>query len=441
MDVTNLIIILSAILLISLLSGIWVAASLFLVGFIALVINENSNIGLVLATTTWGASATWTLAALPLFIWMGEILFRTKLSEDLFHGLAPWLNKVPGRLLHVNILGCTIFAAVSGSSAATAATIGRMTIPELTKRGYPLKMMIGTLAGSGTLGFLIPPSIILIVYGVSAEVSISRLFIAGVIPGIMLVTLFMGYTVIWSILHKDQIPTNETEIDKQMQQMSFKQKLYATRRLFPVMGLILFVLGSIYAGWATATEAAALGVFGALFLSLVTGNLSLKTFKESLLGATRTSCMITFIIAGAAFLSLAMGFTGIPRMLAENISQMGLSSTELIIVLTFFFMILGFFLDGISMVVLTTSIILPMVEKSGIDLLWFGIYVVLVVEMSQITPPVGFNLFVIQGLTKINILRIAAYALPFFLLLLTAVVLLTVFPQIATWLPTLMTNN
>ncbi len=438
MEVYNLIIVLGAVLLVSLLSGIWVAASLFLVAFIALTLNGNDNIGLVLATTTWGASATWTLAALPLFIWMGEILFRTKLSEDLFHGLAPWLNKVPGRLLHVNILGCTIFAAVSGSSAATAATIGRMTIPELSKRGYPMKMMIGTLAGSGTLGFLIPPSIILIVYGVSAEVSISRLFIAGVLPGVMLVTLFMGYTAVWSMLHSGQIPRED---DDEISKMSLAQKLYATRRLFPVMGLILFVLGSIYAGWATATEAAALGVFGALVLSLVTGNLGLGTFKDSLLGATRTSCMITFIIAGAAFLSLAMGFTGIPRLLAEGISSMGLTPIQLIIVLTLFFMILGFFLDGISMVVLTTSIVLPMVERSGIDLLWFGIYVVLVVEMSQITPPVGFNLFVMQGLTKINILKIAGYALPFFFLLLTAIILLTVFPGIATWLPTLMTKN
>ena len=438
MEIPNLIIILSAILLLSLLSGIWVSASLFLVAFIALVLNDNSNIGLVMATTTWGASATWTLAALPLFIWMGEILFRTKLSEDLFHGLAPWLNKVPGRLLHVNILGCTIFAAVSGSSAATAATIGKMTIPELEKRGYPKKMILGTLAGSGTLGFLIPPSIILIVYGVSAEVSISRLFIAGVLPGAMLVTLFMGYTALWSILNKDKIPSED---DLELASMSFKQKLYATRRLFPVMGLILFVLGSIYAGWATATEAAALGVFGALVLSLITGNLSLNTFKESLLGATKTSCMITFIIAGAAFLSLAMGFTGIPRMLAESISAMGLSPTELIIVLTLFFMVLGFFLDGISMVVLTTSIVLPMVQSSGIDLIWFGIYIVLVVEMSQITPPVGFNLFVIQGLTKINILKIAGYAFPFFFLLLIAIVLLTAFPQIATWLPELMTRK
>ncbi len=435
MDITFLVIVLFSVLFLSLLSGIWVAVTLFLVGFVALNINDNNNIGILFATITWSSTATWTLSALPLFIWMGEILFRTKLSEDLFHGLSPWLNRIPGRLLHVNILGCTIFAAVSGSSAATAATIGRMTLSELEKRKYPLQMIIGTLAGSGTLGFLIPPSIILIVYGVSAEVSISRLFIAGVLPGLMLVVLFMGYTALWSIFNKDKIPQDSSP------SLPLREKLYMTRRLFPILGLILFVLGSIYAGWSTATEAAALGVFGALLLSLLTGNLSFKTFKLSLLGATRTSCMIMFIIAGAAFLSVAMGFTGIPRLLAENISAMDLSPLMLIAILTLFFMVLGCFLDGISIVVLTTSIILPMVERSGIDLLWFGIYVVLVVEMSQITPPVGFNLFVIQGLTKINIMRIAQFAIPFFLLLLFAIVLLTAFPQIATWLPQSMTSR
>jgi len=433
-EIANLVIILCAVLFGALLSGIWVAGTLFLVAFIALTLNGNSNIGLLFATSTWGASATWTLAALPLFIWMGEILFRTRLSEDLFYGLAPWLRKIPGRLLHVNILGCSVFAAVSGSSAATAATIGRMTFPELKKRHYPLQMMIGTLAGSGTLGFLIPPSIILIVYGVSAEVSISRLFIAGIVPGAMLVVLFMGYTAIWAIFNDEKLPKDDTP------DISFLRKLYLTRRLFPVLGLVFFVLGSIYAGWATATEAAALGVFGALFLSLVTGNLNVENFKSSLLGATRTSCMITFIIAGAAFLSLAMGFTGIPRLLAEQISGLDLTPAMLIIALTLFFMVLGCFLDGISIVVLTTSIVLPMIERSNIDLLWFGIYVVLVVEMSQITPPVGFNLFVIQGLTKINILSISLYAMPFFLLLMIAIVLLTAFPELATWLPAKMTQ-
>ncbi len=433
MDTWLLVIVLAVVLFGLLLGGVWVATALFVVGYVALLLNDTGNIGLLLATTTWGTSATWTLTALPLFIWMGEILFRTRLSEDLFHGLTPWLNRIPGRLLHVNVLACSIFAAVSGSSAATAATIGRMTYPELEARRYPRRMMIGTLAGSGTLGFLIPPSIILIVYGVSAEISISRLFIAGVLPGLMLIVLFMGYTALWSLLHRDQLP-EDTET------FGLKEKLYATRRLFPVLGLILFVLGSIYAGWATATEAAALGVFGALVLSLVTGNLTRETFRDSLLGATRTSCMITLIIAGAAFLSLAMGFTGIPRALAESIAAMELSPALLLVALTLFFIILGCFLDGISIVVLTTSVILPMVERSGIDLLWFGIYVVLVVEMSQITPPVGFNLFVIQGLTRINIMTIARDALPFFLLLLLAIVLLSLLPGIATWLPMKMTQ-
>ncbi|MCP4992610.1 MAG: TRAP transporter large permease subunit [Gammaproteobacteria bacterium] len=414
--------------------GLWVAITLFLVALIGLILNDTSNIGMILATTTWGASSSWSLAALPMFIWMGEILFRTRLSEDLFSGLAPWLNHLPGRLLHVNILGCGIFAAVSGSSAATVATVGKMTEPELKRRGYDESMALGTLAGSGTLGLLIPPSIILIVYGVSAEVSIARLFIAGALPGLMLVLLFMGYTIIWAMINHERMPPADPHLP-------FNEKIRSTLRLLPVIGLILFVLGSIYGGLATATEAAVFGVFGALVLSALSGSLSLETFKQSLMGATRTSCMIAFILAGAAFLTIAMGFTGIPRALAEFIATMGLSPLGLIIALTIFFAILGCFLDGISVVVLTTSVVLPMVEQAGIDLLWFGIYLVLVVEMSQITPPVGFNLFVLQGLTGKNILRIAVYALPFFLLLLLAVILVTVFPEIATWLPSQMTRG
>ena len=415
-------------------AGLWVAATLFVVAFIGLLLNGTDNIGIIMATTTWGASSSWTLAALPLFIWMGEILFRTRLSEDLFKGLAPWLNHLPGRLLHVNILGCGIFAAVSGSSAATAATIGRMTAPELKRRGYDDRMALGTLAGSGTLGLLIPPSIILIVYGVSAEVSIARLFIAGALPGLMLVLLFMGYTVLWAMLHKESMPAADPHV-------SFREKVRASMGLFPVIGLILFVLGSIYGGLATAIEAAVFGVFGALVLSLLSGSLSRETFMASLMGATRTSCMIAFILAGAAFLTVAMGFTGIPRALAEYIATLGLSPLGLIVVLTIFFALLGCFLDGISVVVLTTSVVLPMVELAGIDLLWFGIYLVLVVEMSQITPPVGFNLFVLQSLTGKNILQIARYALPFFLLLMLAVVLVTAFPGIVTWLPEQMTRG
>ncbi|MDJ0623063.1 MAG: TRAP transporter large permease subunit [Desulfocapsaceae bacterium] len=412
-------------------SGIWVAFSLMSVGMLGMVLFTEAPLGDVLATTVWGASNSWSLAALPLFIWMGEILFRSRLSEDMFTGLSPWLTHLPGRLLHVNILGCGIFAAVSGSSAATAATIGKMSIPELAKRKYPESMLIGTLAGSATLGLLIPPSIILIVYGVATEQSIARLFIGGLLPGLLLVSLFIGYVVLWSLLNPSRIPAGE-------ESLSLLTRLNRSRRLIPVILLIAGVIGSIYSGIASPTDAAAVGVVLSLLLSKYTGSLNLRTFFDGLMGATKTSCMIAFILAGAAFLTVAMGFTGIPRMLAIWISEMQLSPYALLGALTVFFVILGCFLDGISVVVLTTSVIMPMVEQAGIDPLWFGIFVVIVVEMSQITPPVGFNLFVIQGLTGLNILRVAYAAIPFFLLLMVALVLIVIFPAIVTVLPNMM---
>ncbi|PIE73191.1 MAG: C4-dicarboxylate ABC transporter permease [Deltaproteobacteria bacterium] len=412
-------------------SGIWVAFSLLAVAVVGMVLFSGAPVGNVLATTVWGASNSWALAALPLFIWMGEILFRSRLSEDMFDGLSPWLTHLPGRLLHVNVLGCAIFAAVSGSSAATAATIGKMSIPTLTARGYPRQMILGTLAGSATLGLLIPPSIILIVYGVATEQSIARLFISGVFPGMLLVALFVSYVVVWSLLNWKRIPRETSEY-------SLVERFRRGRRLIPVVLLIGGVLGSIYSGIASPTDAAAVGVVLALVLSRFSGSLNRETFVAGLLGATKTSCMIAFILAGAAFLTVAMGFTGIPRMLASWIAELQLSPYALLGALTVFFVILGCFLDGISVVVLTTSVIMPMVEQAGIDPLWFGIFVVIVVEMSQITPPVGFNLFVIQGLTGINILRVAYAALPFFLLLMVALILIVVFPQIVTFLPAMM---
>lgn len=412
-------------------SGIWVAFSLLSVGMIGMMFFTEAPLGDVLATTVWGASNSWSLAALPLFIWMGEILFRSKLSEDMFAGLSPWLTHLPGRLLHVNILGCGIFAAVSGSSAATAATIGKMSIPELSRRNYPENMLIGTLAGSATLGLLIPPSIILIVYGVATELSIARLFIAGLLPGLLLVVLFIGYVVFWSLIYPKKIPAGEKSV-------SFSEKLQSSRRLIPVILLIAGVIGSIYSGIASPTDAAAVGVLLALVLSKYTGTLTTKTFLDGLMGATKTSCMIAFILAGAAFLTVAMGFTGIPKMLATWIATLNLSHYSLLGALTIFFVVLGCFLDGISVVVLTTSVIMPMVEQAGIDPLWFGIFVVIVVEMSQITPPVGFNLFVIQGLTGLNILKVAYAAIPFFLLLMVALALIVVFPSIVTVLPNMM---
>ncbi|MCH8506094.1 MAG: TRAP transporter large permease subunit [Ectothiorhodospiraceae bacterium] len=434
MGVTEIGLILLFVLLLLLGSGLWVALALMGVAIVGISLFTGAPTGLVMGNSLWSSVSSWSLAALPMFIWMGEILFRSRLSEDMYAGLAPWLGKLPGRLLHVNVLGCSVFAAVSGSSAATAATVGRMSIPELRRRNYPDNMVIGTLAGSATLGLLIPPSIILIVYGVSAEVSIARLFMAGILPGLMLIALLMGYVVIWSLLNPERQPPPEPSLP-------LWERIKASRRLLPVVGLIIAVIGSIYTGIATPNEAAALGVVGALGLSLLTGTLNWRTFIDGLMGATRTSCMICFILAGAAFLTTAMGYTGIPRELAAWIGGMELSVYWLLFALVVCFVIMGCFLDGISVVVLTTSVVLPMVQAAGLDLIWFGIFLVIVVEMSQITPPVGFNLFVIQGLTGKNILQIAWASFPFFLVLCLAAALIVVFPEIATWLPEQMSQR
>ena len=409
-------------------SGVWIGLTLSGVAWIGMQLFSSRPAGDAMAVTIWGSSSSWTLTALPLFIWMGEILFRTRLSDDMFKGLAPWVQSLPGRLLHTNVVGCTIFAAVSGSSAATCATIGKMTLPELTRRGYPEHMVVGTLAGSSTLGLLIPPSIIMIVYGVAADVSISQLFIAGVFPGILLASLFSGFIALWALRHPDQIPAAE-------ERYTFMEKLSASRSLIPVMLLIAAVLGSIYAGIATATEAAAVGVTGALVLSAVQGSLNWETFKGALMGATRLYCMIALILAGAAFLTLSMGYIGLPRHLAEWIASLGLNQAQLVVALALFFIILGCFLDGISMVVLTMGVLMPTVQAAHIDPLWFGVFVVLVVEMAQITPPVGFNLFVLQGMTGRQLPWIAKVTMPMFLLMCVAVALIYVFPGIATWLP------
>lgn len=431
-DIISLILIGAMLLMLA--AGIWVSLTLMIVGFLGIALFSSAPAGAIMATTIWAQSWSWALTALPLFIWMGEILFRTKLAANMFNGLVPWMNALPGRLLHVNVASCGLFAAVSGSSAATTATIGRITIPELEKRDYDQNMIVGSLAGSATLGFLIPPSIILIVYGVAAEVSISRLFIAGILPGLMLMLLFMGYIMLWSLMHPDRIPPAEPRIP-------YLERIKATAGLFPMLGLIFAVIGSIYAGLATPTEAAAVGVLGALVLSALSGTLNWTSFRESVAGATRTTCMITLILAGAAFLSVAMGFTGIPRTLAAWVGSFELTQFQLLLALTLLFVVMGCFLDGISIVVLTASVIMPMVQGAGIDLIWFGIYLVVVIEMSQITPPVGINLFILQSMTRHDLLTVAKMAFPFFLVLVLATLLLILFPGIATYLPSLMTRG
>ena len=409
-------------------SSVWIGLALMGVAWVGMELFTTRPAGDAMITTIWTGSSSWTLTALPLFIWMGEILYRTRLSEDMFRGLAPWLRWLPGGLLHTNIAGCTIFAAVSGSSAATLTTVGKMSIPELRKRGYPEHMIIGTLAGAATLGLMIPPSLTLIVYGVTINESITKLFMAGIFPGLILASLFMLYIMGWHFFSKGQRPDPEPP-------MSFGTMVAESRFLVPVLILVTIVIGSMYLGYATATEAAAVGVLGALGLAATQGSLNLSTFTASLMGATRTSAMISLILMGAFFLSLSMGFTGLPRALAGWIDGMNLSPLVLIIALTIFYVFLGMFLDGISSVVLTMAIVEPMIRQAGIDVIWFGIFIVVVVEMAQVTPPIGFNLFVLQGMTKHEISYIAKTAVPMVGLMLLMVVILVAWPEIATWLP------
>ncbi len=412
-------------------SGVWIAFALIGTAWVALEFFSAFSPGPILASDFWGASYGWDLTALPMFIWMGEILFRSGLADNMFRGLSPWLNRLPGRLLHTNIIGSGMFAAVCGSSAATCATVGKMTLPELERRGYDPQMAIGTLASASTLGLLIPPSIVLIVYGVVTEQSISRLFMAGVGPGLMILSLFMSYLIVWALLKgKRQGLTGEDESS-----LPLAQKLRQTWSLIPILALIGGIIFSIYGGLASPTEAAAVGVVLSMLIARMNGHFGWTIFQDSLFAAIRTACMIAFIIAGASFLTSAMGFTQVPMQLARAIGEMGLSPTLLLVALTLLLLIMGCFLDGISLILLVTAIIMPVVSAAGFDLIWFGIYLVIVVEMSQITPPVGFNLFVIQGLTGKDILTITKATLPFFLLMLVAIALMHLFPEIALYLP------
>ena len=420
--------ILMALLLVLLAGGLWIAMAMSIVAWAGLQFFTTSPPEVNLFQSYWGSSASWTLAALPLFVWMGEILFRTRLSEEMFEGLSPWLGWLPGRLVHVNIFGCAIFAAVSGSSAATVATIGKVALPELKKRGYEEGMCLGSLCGAGTLGLLIPPSIIMIVYAVAAEVSILKMFLAGVLPGALLVSLFSGFIVVWALLNPGKTPT-------QIETMDLRERLRRSRNLIPCLVLIAFVMGVMFTGYATATEAAAFGVLGALGIAWWSRSLSWASFRTSLMGATRLSCMILFILAGASFLSSCIAFTGIPRALAAWVVSLNVNPIGLIAVLALIYLVLGMAIDGISMIVLTMSIVLPMIDAAGFDLIWFGIFIVLLVEIAQITPPVGFNLFVLQTMSGRDSNYVALASIPFFFMMVLALVVVIAFPQIATWLP------
>lgn len=417
-----------AIMLLLLAGGVWIAMTLAIVGWVGQAFFTNTLPGKNLFSAFWESNASWELAALPLFIWMGEILFRTKLSEEMFEGLRPWLNRVPGRLMHTTILGCGVFGSVSGSSAATCATIAKVALPELKRRGYDEKLAIGSLATAGTLGILIPPSITMVVYAVAADASIIRIFLAGFLPGLLLMLLFSGYIGWWSLRHPDKVPPADAPT-------GFMEKIRLSGNLIPCALLIVFIVWVLVAGWATATECAAFGVLGSLAIAAWGRSLTWRNFKDGIMGATRTSCMIMFILAGAAFLTKTMAFTGIPRELAEWVDSLQLSPYALIGALVVVYLVLGTALDGISMIVLTSAVVLPMIQKAGFDLVWFGIFIVLLVEIAEVTPPVGFNLFVLQNMTGKDSNVIARAAIPFFLCLVLCIALITVFPGIVTVLP------
>jgi tripartite ATP-independent transporter DctM subunit len=427
-EISGLLLLLLALLLAG---GVWIAIALMACGWVGMqFVGGGIPAGSVLATTIWGNSASWTLAALPLFIWMGEILFRTRLSEEMFRGLAPWLNWLPGRLMHVNVLACGLFGSVSGSSAATCATVAKIALPELKKRGYDDMVSLGSLAGAGTLGILIPPSITMVVYAVAANVSIIQVFLAGFLPGLLVMALYSGYIAVWSLLNPDKTPPADPP-------MSFREKLKESANLIPCALLIALVFLTLLLGWATATECAAWGVSGSLAIAWWSGSLSWDSFWKSVMGTTRITCMIMLILAGASFMSTSMAYTGIPQALASWVDSMNLSPYALIAALTVMYILLGTALDGISMIVLTTAVVIPMVKTAGFDLVWFGIFLVLVVEMAEVSPPVGFNLFVLQTMSGEDSNTVALAALPFFFLLVAAVAIITVFPSIAMVLPQL----
>lgn len=429
MELVNISLVLLALLTFLLCGGVWIAIALMAVGWVGMqFVGGNIPAGPVLATTIWGNSASWALAALPLFIWMGEILFRTKLSEEMFRGLAPWLNWLPGRLMHVNVLACGLFGSVSGSSAATCATVAKIALPELKKRGYDDTVSLGSLAGAGTLGILIPPSITMVVYAVAANTSIIQIFLAGFLPGLLVMALYSGYIIIWALATPGKQPPAEPP-------MPFRQKLRESAQLVPVMLLIILVFVTLLAGWATATECAAWGVLGSLAIAWWHGSLTREAFWASVMGTTRVTCMIMLILAGASYMSTSMAYTGIPLAIAGWVDSLHLSPYALIAALTVMYIVLGTALDGISMIVLTTAVVIPMIKQAGFDLVWFGIFVVLVVEMAEVSPPVGFNLFVLQTMSGKDSNTVARAALPFFFLLVVAVALITIFPDIVMVLP------
>ncbi|GGK57142.1 TRAP transporter large permease [Amphritea balenae] len=414
--------------------GVWVFVGLFLVAITSLTLIADfplDRVGYIARSVIWRSSSAWELSAIPLFIWMGEIIFRTDISDRLFRGLSPFVQWMPGRLLHTNVLGCTLFAAVSGSTSATTATVGKITTTALAERSYNNSLSVGSLAGAGSLGLLIPPSIVMIIYGVLAEVSIAKLFAAGIMPGLLVAFLYSSYIIVRCIVNPELAPRSE-------EKLTFTRLLSGLKDLTPIVTLIVLVLGGIYSGIATPSEAAAVGVAATFMLVIFMGSFSWDIVIEAAMGAVKTSCMVCSILISAAFLSTAIGYLHIPVELVKMIESLALSPYALLGILALFYILLGFFLDGISIIVMSLPITLPLILQAGFDPIWYGVFLVLMVELAQMTPPVGFNLFILQGLTGQSIGRVVQAAFPFFVLMCVAVVIVSFFPQVVLLLPNLM---
>ncbi|MBQ0783442.1 MAG: TRAP transporter large permease subunit [Amphritea sp.] len=414
--------------------GVWVFVGLFLVAITSLTLIADfplDRVGYIARSVIWRSSSAWELSAIPLFIWMGEIIFRTDISDRLFRGLSPFVQWMPGRLLHTNVLGCTLFAAVSGSTSATTATVGKITTTALAERGYDNSLAVGSLAGAGSLGLLIPPSIVMIIYGVLAEVSIAKLFAAGIMPGLLVAFLYSSYIIVRCTINPELAPRSE-------EKLTLRRLLSGLKDLIPIITLIFLVLGGIYSGIATPSEAAAVGVAATFVLVICMGSFSWDIVIEAAMGAVKTSCMVCSILISAAFLSTAIGYLHIPVELVKMIESLALSPYALLGILALFYILLGFFLDGISIIVMSLPITLPLILQAGFDPIWYGVFLVLMVELAQMTPPVGFNLFILQGLTGQSIGKVVKAAFPFFLLMCLAVVIVSFFPQVVLFLPNMM---
>jgi len=401
---------------------------LFLLGFGIDAFFSSFPLTKGLGNMVWSASNSATLIAIPFFVLLGEILVRSGVAARTYAALDRWVSWLPGGLVHANIATATMFSATSGSSVATAATVATVAMPQAEKLGYDPKLFSGAIAAGGTLGIMIPPSINLIVYGFLTQSSIPQLFLAGLIPGLALALMFMLITVIICLIRPDLGGLRRT--------FPFAQMLRALIDLVPILLLFGLIVGSIYAGWATPTEAAAVGVAGAFLIALTFGGVSWDMLSQSLTGTVKITSMIMLIVIGASFLNFTLASAGLGRELTTFMDGLGLSPLGFILVVVVLYIVLGFFIETLSLMVVTIPIIVPMVLVQGYDVVWFGILMIVLIEMALITPPVGLNLYVVQGARKSGSLNeVMLGALPYCLTMLAMALLLIAFPSIALFLP------